>query len=60
MKKLSVKRTKTKKKTLNYNKRNYFNCVSDNYHCFTNTSRSINCNANRRKWNINSITKSKE
>ena len=29
MKKLSVKRIKTKKKTLNDNKRNYFNCVSN-------------------------------
>ena len=29
MKKLSVKRTKTKKNTLNDNKRNYFNCISN-------------------------------
>ena len=31
MKKLSVKITKTNKKTLNDNKRNYFNCTCHNY-----------------------------
>ncbi len=60
MKKLNIKKTKTKKETLNDNKRNYFNCFSYNYNCFTNISRSVNCNANRREWNINTSTKSKE
>lgn len=46
MKKLSVKRTKTKKNTLNDNKRNYFNCVSNYNYSVINFSRSINCYAN--------------
>ena len=60
MKKLSVKITKTNKKTLNDNKRNYFNCVSDYNYCFTNSCRSEHCNVNRREWNTYTSTKSKE
>ena len=45
MKKLSIKKTKTKKNTLNDNKRNYFNCVSDYNNSSTNTCWSIYFNA---------------
>lgn len=51
MKKLSVKRIKTKKKTLNDNKRNYFNCVSNYNCCIVNISGSEHKYANRREWN---------
>ena len=36
------------------NRRNYFNCTSNNNNCFINISRSKYCNVNRRKWNFNS------
>ena len=60
MKKLSIKKTKTKKNTLNDNKRNYFNCVSDYNYCPSNPCRSKYCDANRRKWNTYTSTKSKK
>ena len=36
------------------NSRNYFNCTSNYNYCTSYTCRSVNSNANRRKWNINS------
>ena len=59
MKKLSVKRTKTKKNTLNDNKRNNPNCISYHDNCPSNPCRSNNSNANRRKWNTYTSTKCK-
>ena len=58
MKKLSIKKTKAKKKTLNGNKRNYSysSCHHDN--CPFNPCRSKHCNASRREWNNNASTKS--
>lgn len=39
------------------NKRNYFNCISNYYNCTFNFSGSINCNADRRKWNTKTSIK---
>ena len=39
------------------NKRNNSNCVGDYNYCSFDISRCEYCNANRRKWNINTSTK---
>ena len=50
---------KTKKEQVN-NNRNYFNSFGDYDYCFINTCGSKHCDANRRKWNINTGPKSKK
>ena len=40
------------------NKRNYFNCFSNNYHCPFNISWCFNCNVDRTKWNTFTSAKS--
>ena len=60
MKELTIKKTKTKKETLNDNKRNYSNCTCYHNYCPSNPCRSINCNANRREWNTYTSTKCKK
>ena len=58
MGKSNIKKTKIKK-VVNNNKRNYFNCTCYYNNCPFNTCWCFNSNANRRKWNTNSGTKSK-
>ena len=52
-----MKKFKTKKQR---EKRNNSNCVSDYNNSFANLSGSFNSNANRREWDTNTSTKSKE